>query len=169
MIFPFQESTNCVSLSDKTSAAYFLCSVFQRDCSDWQLLLCIFFFCKLLFFYFFFEVTVKTFHCPSRLNFISAIKDSLWYNSFFFTWLRSHEHDVLVHISRLTSPHLINARVVFLLTVKQMSQMSSQEETLKQPYLKVKCMTFTFRAWTFQSKTCMKYWKWVWKMINVTF
>lgn len=88
----------------------------------------------------------------------------------FFTWLRSHKHDVLVHISWLTSPYLINARVVFLLTVKQMSQRSSQEETLKQPYLKVKCMTFTFRAWIFQSKTCMKCcWKWVWKMINATF
>ena len=38
-----------------------------------------------------------------------------------------------------------------------MSQMSSQEKALKQRRLKVKCMTFTYRAWTFQSKTCMKY------------
>lgn len=113
VIFPFQESTNSVNLSDKTTAVHFLCSVFQRDCSDWQFLLCFFFFFLPAVIFLIFEVTAKTFLCLSHLRFISATRDSLWQNSFFLHDWKAIEDDVLVHISRLTSPHLINARVVF--------------------------------------------------------
>lgn len=76
VIFLFQHSTNCVNLSDKTSAAYFL----YRGIVLTDSFFCVFFFFFFAkcFLFFIFEVTVKTFLCPCRLSFRSATRDSLW-------------------------------------------------------------------------------------------